>query len=325
MEFLIILLLLALIIYLILRIRSLKKQLKIGHDGFEEYKNKMESLKKYEVINDLEDETEKLREKYKEKKLIYDELRKEAAIFNETIELSQLGFYAPHFDFDTSEKYKDKIKQIKAKQREMISNKTAITCDADWAVEGSKAKGKTFTNRGIRMTARAFNNECDAAISKVNWNTVNRIEKRIEKAYDAINKLNESMTIRVSYNYLDLKLEELYLQHEYKEKKQEEKEEQAEIRRQIREETQLERDSIKAFKEEEKYKRLLDKAKKEAEQASGEKLEKLKGQIENLSVELEAAQIKNERAKSMAQQTKIGHVYVISNHGSFGEVFIKLE
>ena len=34
---------------------------------------------------------------------------------------------------------------------------------------------------------------------------------------------------------------------------------------------------------------------------------------------MEEAEEKNQRAKSMAQQTKRGHVYVISNIGSFGK------
>jgi len=43
-----------------------------------------------------------------------------------------------------------------------------------------------------------------------------------------------------------------------------------------------------------------------------------------LGVELEEAHAKSERAKSMAQQTKAGHIYVISNIGSFGEGVYKV-
>ena len=124
----------------------------------------------------------------------------------------------------------------------MISSKEAIYCNTEWAVEGSKAKGRTMTNRGIRLTARAFNNECDAAISNTNWNNVERMEQRIEKAYTAINKLNDSTAINISYQYLNLKIEELRLTHEYKDKKQQEKEEQADIRRQMREEAKFEQE-----------------------------------------------------------------------------------
>ena len=162
---------------------------------------------------------ENLRTSYKEKKAIFDRLVMEAAIYDEEIELADLGFYKPHFDFDTSEEFKQQIKVVKAKQKQMVSNKAAIECNTEWTVEGSKAKGRKMTNRGIKLTARAFNNECDAAIYKIRWNNANRMEKRIKNAYKAINKLNESNNIVISPEYLELKLKELRLTHEHKEKK----------------------------------------------------------------------------------------------------------
>ena len=58
------------------------------------------------------------------------------------------------------------------------------------------------------------------------------------------------------------------------------------------------------------------------------KLNKEKGQYEeqlsDLQQKWEEAEERNQRAKSMAQQTKKGHVYVISNIGSFGENVYKI-
>ena len=46
--------------------------------------------------------------------------------------------------------------------------------------------------------------------------------------------------------------------------------------------------------------------------------------MKELEKSLEEAHSKNERAKSMAQQTRSGHVYIISNIGSFGEDVYKI-
>ena len=283
-----------------------------------------------EVVNakkekeNISNEIESLRANYKEKKVVHDRLLRQVAIYEDSIELAELGFYSPQFGFDTSEKFKETIKRIKQKQKDMIAAKTAITCMTEWTVEGSKSKGRTMTNRGIRMTARAFNNECDSAITSVRWNNAERMIQRIEKAFNSINKLNESNKIFISTGYLDLKLQELRLTHEYKEKKQEEKEEKAELRRQQQEETKLQKELEKAIKEEDKYNRLLEKAKEEAQKATGEKLERLNLKILDLNKELEEAHEKSERAKSMAERTRIGHVYIISNIGSFGEGIVKI-
>ena len=265
-----------------------------------------------------------LRQSYKEKKNIFDDLVKHAAIYDELIELAELGFYKPHYDFDTPEQYKEEIDRVREKQKEMISQKTAITCNTEWTVSGSKAKGQTMTGRGIRLTARAFNNECDAAISNTSWNNAERMEQRIQKAWEAINKLNESNAIFISQTYLNLKLQEFRLAYEYQDKKQKQKEEQAAIRQQMREEAELEQEVEAAFKEEDRYQKMIEKANKDAEKATGTKLAELEEKIAALNADLAIAHAKSERAKSMAQQTKAGHVYVISNIGSFGEDVYKI-
>ena len=176
----------------------------------------------------------------------------------------------------------------------------------------------------MKLSLRAFNGECDAVIAKVKWNNISKMEERIKKAYELINKLNETNNVGIYYTYFQLKLEELRLTYEYENKKQQEKEEQAEIRQRIREEAQLERDLLDAEKEEEKYQKLLEKAKKESEESTGEKLNSLNVKIKELEEELKKAHEKRERAKSMAEQTKSGHVYVISNVGSFGKNVYKI-
>ncbi len=272
----------------------------------------------------LEKEIETLRISYKEKKGIYDKLLYQVALYDEEIELIELGFYKPHFDFDTSEKFKEEIIKCKDKQKAMVKNKKAVYCTQQWTVDGNKAKGTTMTNRNIRLTSRAFNNECDALVSNVRWNNIVRYEERLKKSKEAIDKMNASNKIFVSSEYMNLKIEELLLTHEYRDKKQREKDEQAEIRRQMREEAKLQQEIETAEKEEQKYQNLFDKAKIEAEKATGDKLEQLNAKMAMLEQELKEAKEKNERAKSMAQQTKAGHVYIISNIGSFGEKVYKI-
>lgn len=265
-----------------------------------------------------------LRQSYKDKKIIYDELVKNIAIYDEQIELIEMGFYKPHFDFDTSEEYKKRLDSVREKQKQMLTNKKAVVCDMQWQLDGSLKKGEVMTNRGIRLTARAFNNECDAVIANTRWNNAERLEQRIIKSADALNKLNASSQIYIVDKYLNLKLDEFRLAYEYQEKRRQEREEQSELRRQLREEEQLKRDLEKAVKDEERYQKLLDKAKHEAEKATGDRLSALQSTIDTLNVDLAEAQAKAQRAMSMAQQTRAGYVYVISNIGAFGEGVYKI-
>ena len=227
-------------------------------------------------------ESEELKKKYASNREIYKKLMEELAILNSDMEMVEFGFYKPHFDFDTSEQYKEEIKNVRGKQKELIKNKSAIECFTEWKIEGSRAAGKASENQYMRLMLRAFNNECDASILKVKWNNVSTMETRIEKAFEVINKLGTRMNIFIQDIYLESKLEELRLAHEYQEKKYEEKEEQREIREQMREEEKLIKEIEKAKKDAARDEAALEKARNELEQAHGEESSKLKEQIAKL-------------------------------------------
>ena len=256
------------------------------------------------------------------------QLKDQLVSTRDQVAMESFGIYEPIFDFDDPEDFKKALKGIRAKQKDMIRRKTAAVCHTEWTVEGSKAKGRTMTNRQLRLMLRAFNGECDAAMGKVRYNNVVALEKRIERAFKAINKLGESNTCRITDMYSAFKLDELHLVHELREKQQALREEQKAIRAQMREEARAQREIEKARadaeKEEKRYNNALKKAREEVQEATGAKHEKLQAQIAELEKRLTDAHEAKERAMSRAQLTKSGHVYVVSNVGSFGERAYKI-
>ena len=267
---------------------------------------------------------EQLRSEYQEKKAVYDKLAKEIAVFDDRLAFAEMGVYEPHFDFTDSEQYKTAIASVREKQKAMISRGEAVLSEIAWSVDGSKAKGRTMTNRGIRLTLRAFNGECDVAIANVRWNNANAMEKRLIRAQDQINKLNESNRIVVASDFLKLKIDELYLVHEHREKLRAEKEERAEAARLAREEQRLLRDMEQAQRDEEHYARLLERARSEAAGIVGPQLDAFREQISILENDLAMAHAKFERAQALAERTRSGYVYIISNAGAFGDDVMKI-
>ncbi len=255
-------------------------------------------------------------------------LKKEAEIYKESIELAEYGVYEPHFDFGVSDLYKTEIYRVRERQKEEIRNEVAVLGGNGITWNGSVSQGAAMVKREKKLMLRAFNGECDSFIADVDWNNISKMEERIEKSLNAINKIYEKQGIFISRSYANLKLKELHLAYEYKNKKREEKEEQRAIREQMREEEKARREieaaMIKAQKEEEAYQKALAKARKEIEAAIGEKQAKLQSQISELQARIAEAENNKQRALSMAQQTKRGHVYVISNIGSFGENIYKI-
>ena len=215
----------------------------------------------------------------------------------------------------------DKIKQL-------VKNKKAAMCNTEWTVEGSKAKGIRMTNETIKLMLRAFNGEADLAIAKAKYNNISVMKNRIYKAYETINKLNKVKACYITEEYLQCKIDELYLNFEMAEKLQQEKEEIRRAREEDRENEkarkEYEKAQTEAIKEEERTKKALEIAEEKLKTVHGKQLEKLNEQINNLKLALEEAQKNKERAKSMAELTKAGHVYVISNVGSFGKNVYKI-
>lgn len=259
-----------------------------------------------------------LRSSYAEKRSLFDSLKQQIAVFDERLAFAELGVYEPHFDFTDSQDFKKSILAVRERQKAMISAKTATLCSTEWAIEGSKAKGQTMINRQTRLTMRAFNNECEAAVANVRWNNVVAMEKRILAAATAINKENTSLNLTLNDDYVVLKIEELRLTHEYRERLKVEKDERADMARIEREEKKLIADAEAAERAEAQYQALLEKARKEADSDGNS------NRIAELEAALAEAHAASERARAMAEMTRSGYVYIISNLGSFGTDVVKI-
>ena len=140
------------------------------------------------------------------------------------------------------------------------------------------------------------------------------------------NKIKESCGSLDKFEvYLGLKLIEFLLLEKYhpflmerEEHRRRLREEEKALRELQREKERAEKDVEKANAAIKKNEAALDKAKTSAQ------VKKLKQQIEELKVALQRAEERRDRAISMAQQTRCGYVYVISNIGSFGEDVYKI-
>ncbi len=255
-------------------------------------------------------------------------LRAELAHLDEQALFEAHGLYESKYDFETADEFKERLDAIRELQKSMTKEGIAAVCRTTWTVEGSEAKGRKMINDKIKLMLRAFNGECDAAVARVKYNNIESMEKRITRAYEAINKLGAVNQCEITSAYFQYKSDELRLTHAYQEKRQAEKDEQRLIREQMREEEraakELEAAQKAAESEEDKLAKAITKVQQQAESAAGKRHDQLMSKIEQLQQQLAEAAARRERAVSRAQLTRSGHVYVISNVGSFGENVYKI-
>lgn len=313
-----------------------KKKLRKENEELRELLNKYrdiididsEIIKKKTDLDILNNKISDLNNDYTKYKTIYDNLQSEISLLESDIENISYGLYKPQYDYKTAAEYKQKLEEIINKQKLYIKSEAVTYCPVEWKVGGDRREGVKMTKHYSKLMLRAFNGECDASIAKVRWNNIGTMEARIKKSYEAINKLGAHHQIIITQEYFDLKLQELRLEFELQEKLYQEKEEQRKIKEQMREEEKAQREIEKARKEaeeeEERNTKALQKARAEIEKAKGKELEQLTEKIKTLEENLKKAQEQKERAISRAELTKSGHVYIISNIGSFGETVYKI-
>lgn len=270
----------------------------------------------------------KLTQEYDQALAKYKELKSELSLLEENLEDISFGLYEPHFTFQTSDEYKAALENLRNQERKLIHDGRAAVCPMKWTVQNSAREGARMVKSYEKVMLRAFNGECDAAITNVSWNNVTKMEERIRKSFEAVNKLGEVVKVSVTREYLNLKLDEIRLTHEYEEKRHQEREEQRRVREEQREEERARQEIEKAREEAEaeevRFQKALEKAREEAARATGAQLEKLTQQIDSFESKLDEARQRKERAISRAELTKSGFVYIISNIGSFGENIYKI-
>lgn len=256
----------------------------------------------------------KHKDAYKE----YSDLLAQSQKLEEILHPYNCGVYEPEFDFDDSETYKNNRLRAHEDAKAMVKEKKAIIVKNDYP----------YFIKMAEIALHCFNSECDKCISEVKWNNVFKYEQKINKVFETINKNLESIGIKIQPEYLNLRIKELHLAYEYKLKKQREKEEQDNIRALMREQEKAEREIqsalIKADAEEKKYLARFEKVKSTLDTLQGDRLLKAEEQIRELEARLAEVRASKERALSMAEQTKRGYVYVISNLGSFGDNIYKI-
>lgn len=204
--------------------------------------------------------------------------------------------------------------------RRMVEQKLAATNNYDEPGRHDRAN---------RFIIDAFNGRVDAILSRTKHNNLGTLAQEIHDAFNLVN-LNGIVfrDARILPAYRDFRLAELKWAVVVQELRLKEREEQRKIQEQIREEEKARRDYERAMqeavKEEETIRKAMEKARAEASHANAQDRAKFEAQLAELSQKLTAAEAKNQRALSMAQQTRSGHVYIISNVGSFGEDVLKI-
>jgi hypothetical protein len=212
------------------------------------------------------------------------------------------------------------LRFARERTRRMVEQRLASDCN--YVEEDRK-------QRANRFVVDAFNGRVDAILSRVRHDNYGTLRQEIQDAFGLVNLNGIAFRdARVLPAYLDSRLDELKWAVVVQELKLKEREEQRRIKDQIREEEKARKEYEKAIqqaqRDEEIIRQAMNKARIEAEVAGADQKFKLEEKLKDLMQKLAEAEERNQRAISMAQKTKKGNIYIISNIGSFGENVYKI-
>jgi hypothetical protein len=225
----------------------------------------------------------------------------------------------------------ESLKSARARSRSMVEQGEAATCDY---VEANRRE------TAIRFVIDAFNGRVDAILSRVKRDNYGTLEQEIRDSFSLVNLNGKAFReARILESYLNARLDELRWAVVVQELVRRQLEEQRDIKARMRDEEKARREYEQqirqAAKEEEISKKALEEKERELtnariafEHATAQekvlwerKIAEMQKDNETLRQDLAAA---TEKKLTIAQQTKTGTVYVISNVGTFGEGIYKI-
>ena len=303
------------------------------------------------AIDNLQHKNKELKLKLMKQKLIESVLQESENNTSDTMEETDIEEQFK-YDIKSSEKWLELYDSQVERSKQLVKDKLACICNANWAVDGSRAKGKKMTEDGIKIALMSFDTIVDRACNYVTSTNYDKLRHKVKVAFDKINRLNYVNQISITHEYLTSKLSELETMHKYRIMKQDEREKAKEIRHKAAEEKR-EKERLEA--EEKKLQLELDRQRQIEESArlitkqqleeNTKLLEELHnkgeevGKLESLVAELQSKLEESEKNQQLAEEKLIeqivdiqdkketlqaGFVYIISNYGAFGENVFKI-
>ncbi|MBK0348931.1 DUF4041 domain-containing protein [Aerococcaceae bacterium zg-ZJ1578] len=267
-------------------------------------------------------------EKIETKKQLLKELNEKIDEANLALEFIEYGLYERKYKFSDSIQYKEKLDEIRQKEKELIKSDKAGVILVPMTLNNSISRGKTMQKQLIKAMIRGFNGETDSLLNKI---TVSNSEQKVlslEKIYEQLNKLYKRNEIQISKSYLELKKEELRLAAEYELMKSEEKELLKEQREKEREDKKLQSEIANRRKQLNKdrkhFKQMISTVQEMITNADEAESEKLKSQLSEYEDKLSELDEIEEDIDYREGHAQAGYVYIISNIGSFGEDIYKI-
>lgn len=241
------------------------------------------------------------------------------ALENQTV----IPLSRPETDYGdlTSDEMKNRLVILRGQQDDMVRTGAALSITN----EGSR---KVVSSQ-VKQILRCFNAECTNILDHLSVKNVDASRSKIQRAFDANNRIFSIDGVQLTHDYLAAKLEELSAIYAYLVKVEEEKEEKRAIREQMLEEEkvrrEIEREKKKIERDRQQFNQEIQRLMKYMQKTESDVEKQLYiDKIRELEDRLHALEATEKEVLERENNAKAGFVYIISNIGSFGDQVFKI-
>ena len=247
-----------------------------------------------------------------------------AAVRGEVLDVRQVadrhnvGFYDYEHPAETSVKLAEELAAVRARIKEKLREKSAVTTVSGFTFNNSAKEGAKFVRDLSALLLRAYNAEAENCVKTVKAGNLDTGLARLEKSREQIAKRGTMIGLQVTSAFHRLREKELELAAQHLQAVAIQKQVEAEARAEAREAAKAQREwealKAKQQKEVDHYATVLAQL-----QVAGD----LDG-VQRIQEQLDKAEAKLADAADNALNTRAGYVYVISNLGAFGDGVVKI-
>lgn len=231
--------------------------------------------------------------------------------------LQEVGVYDYVHPLDDAVAYKTALDEVRQRIKAAVKD-NAVTCQVDWAVNGSVKEGQRLGRDMAKLMLRSYNAEADNAVRAVKPHTREAVRKRLTSTKDTISRLGALMRIVISEDYHRLRLREIDLTTDYLARIEAEREEARAERERLREEAkvlkEIERERARLAKERAHYVAVVAKLETNGDPDALARAKEQLAEVDDAVAGVE----------QRAANVRAGYVYVISNVGAFGSDMVKI-
>lgn len=247
-----------------------------------------------------------------------DELNKERVDVADIVSLQEVGLFDFEHPAQSSAALATELESVRARIKNMIRDKTAVTHTSGFLFNSSAAQGTRFINDMTKVLLRAYNAEAENAVKAAKAGNLFSAQTRLTRAAEQIANGGKMIQLRITDDYHRLRLKEIELANSHllavQRERELERERRAELREQQKAEAELRREKERLEKERAHYLATL--ATLEAN-GDTEGAERIRGHLSDVDRAINDVDYRTANIRA-------GHVYVISNIGAFGENMVKI-